>query len=208
MLWKLCDWEQNGYHDSYFNDGYFNDETNTFQSHETGATAYASGAGSLSDKTIDNAPLEVIAACKAAMVAIVKARFRNMDDNAKTPNGKVKGKMLKLSRDVKHKGVVYKKGTTGMAFWEGSYGTFYKNGYNKPNRSNTRVGLKVDDKSIFVALEACERAEDGKTDAQLVAQATFAVMNDSNAVKYVVPVHAWTSHNWWKNAIVRLTMPV
>lgn len=48
-----------------------------------------------------------------------------------------------------------KEGTKGKAFWCGAYGTFYKNGYNKPCRANRRAGVELENgQKVFVALSA------------------------------------------------------
>jgi hypothetical protein len=47
MQIELCDWEQNGYHDSYFYSAVFDTETGVISSVETGATAYAGGMESI-----------------------------------------------------------------------------------------------------------------------------------------------------------------
>lgn len=45
MLFKLVEWEQNGYHDSYFKAALFDAANNTIVGVETGATAYGGGRG-------------------------------------------------------------------------------------------------------------------------------------------------------------------
>lgn len=44
-LYKLCDWEQNGYHDSYFKAAMYDSTADKIVGVETGATAYAGGRG-------------------------------------------------------------------------------------------------------------------------------------------------------------------
>lgn len=44
-LYKLCDWEQNGYHDSYFQAALYDSDKDQIVGVETGATAYAGGRG-------------------------------------------------------------------------------------------------------------------------------------------------------------------
>lgn len=43
MLYALCDWEQNGYHDSYFYLGLWDSETKRVTAYEYAATAYPGG---------------------------------------------------------------------------------------------------------------------------------------------------------------------
>jgi hypothetical protein len=99
--------------------------------------------------------------------------------------------MMRLLRGVKHKGVKYDAGLRGEVFWSGSYGHFYRNGYNKPDRENTRVGLRLTTgEKIFVALSALRLDREPMLDGELMVRAHQAAK--SHCWRAVGAIHGMT----------------
>ncbi len=190
-LHSLCSWEDNGYHDSYFYDAVWNDETNAVERVSTGATAWAGGITQIpavKDVRIVLQALDWLA--NHIYGAIRDAEYRDVLEPQAAPHGTE----LELIRDVKHKGAVIKAGTWGDVFWSEAYGTFYRNGYNKPCRENIRVGLRLPDGSkAFVALKACKLKREPMSDAELLERATR--LAEDCKFGAAVGMKAWESSN-------------
>lgn len=191
-LHKLCDWEDNGYHDSYFYAAVWNDETNAVESIETGSTAYYGGCSAGEPVKDIDIVLKAVEWLKQYIYkAIRAAEYRDVLEPQAAPHGTE----LRLIRDVRHKGMIIPEGTWGDVFWSEAYGKFYAKGYNKPNRENIRVGLRLPDGSkVFVALKACRLKRDPLSDAELMARADRL----SRDCKFgaACGMKAWESQNW------------
>jgi hypothetical protein len=158
MEYLLARYEDNGYHDSYFHAVTWDSDLKVMREHTEGATAYG-GWFPVDAPKMNAAPADIRAefrafACHAAAMQIFNA---DLFDCTEPQSVKV-GDNLRLLRDVNGKANV-KAGDVGRVFWSGAYGHFYRNGYNKPNRSNIRAGLEMDggQRRVFVALSACRR---------------------------------------------------
>lgn len=79
------------------------------------------------------------------------------------------GKMIKIA-----------KGTAGEVISAAAYGSFYKNGYNKPNRDNTTVRVRSDDGAVWQAkADALRLDEEPASDEEIRAKAKmFAALRE------------------------------
>jgi hypothetical protein len=205
LLWKLCTWEDNGYHDSYFHDGYFDLTLREISGRMVGSTAWGGGCLSATDvPTIDHAPMDVIEACRETIVKSGCQILTAIDVANRTPERAEKGTRLRLMRTCRHAGHAFAAGLEGTVFWVGAYGAFYNRGYNRPNRENRRVGLRFDDgTSGYFSLKYCERAEPDLTTEEITARAEKASWW-SSTLKPLVGCRAWFSDEWWSKAVARL----
>jgi hypothetical protein len=195
MKYRLCDWEENGYHDSYGYIAYWNDETNQVEKTEYWATAYGGGM-SLDSFTVPPT-IEVVMSAVEWLKGHIYAQIRAAEHrDVLEPNSAKDREDMVLLRDVKHKGVKYAAGTCGRVFWSGAYGKFYRNGYNRPCRSNIRVGLELTSgERIYVALSALRYAKEPMSDSELMARAGKLAL-DCQFGKALSGKHAWDAKNW------------
>ena len=160
----LCEWEDNGYHDS---DGYV-----AYWTGEEIATALIwTTRGVLPRPPIVKATDAELLAARAWLEDLRFGEItRNEERRILEPNKALVGDSLTLLEDVtftdKKSGrkIEAKADDTGRVFWQGAFGRFFRNGYNTPGRSNTRVGLELTNGDrIFVALSKCRLAEQPPT---------------------------------------------
>lgn len=165
MKHALCEWEANGYDDSDFFVAEYDDETGIVSKREIGSTRYAGGM----DKYERVTDPDIVRKAESWLAESTFAYLKSMDHFAvEEPDDAANGTRLRLLRDVRHKGEKYTAGTIGTAFWCGAFGTFYRNGYNKHNRFNRRVGIRLDDgRTFFCALEACRLDREVTSDIEL-----------------------------------------
>ena len=103
---------------------------------------------------------------------------------------------MRLLRPAKHKGAPIPEGTVGEVFWSGAYGQFFRKGYNRPGRSNTRVGLNfADGSSAYVALSACRLNREPDDDEELGSCARELAQNCAFS-RITGEKHAWDSENY------------
>jgi len=81
--------------------------------------------------------------------------------NTSCPNCKASKNSVRIIRKV------IKVNTVGTALSSKAYGTFYANGYNKPNRFNTTVKVKFEEETVFIPLEKLRLAQELKTEDEL-----------------------------------------
>lgn len=195
MLHKLTSWEDNGYHDSYFYVSVWDDEARTVRAIETGSTAYSGGNSECSYPPISdvNALRDAITWLADYIYNVIRPQEHA---DVLEPQAAELRADYRLTRAVKHKGEKYESGLVGRAFWSGAYGQFYRNGYNRPNRANTRVGLELTDgRKVFVALSALRCNREPLSDTELRSRAWNLAQNCqfSRATK---EKHAWDSANY------------
>src|SRR4051812_42274816 len=77
MKFKLCWWEDNGYHDSYFEGLAFHTDTNTFQEHSLGATAYAGGIGF--DRSFQTPTLAILERARLVLAKQIYTKIRGAE---------------------------------------------------------------------------------------------------------------------------------
>jgi len=173
----LDDRERNGRDDSDFYAIYFDTETGTIRSAEYGSTRYAGGGFTAPAEYLRDIPEEVKPKIAQAFAAEIYRRLKIEEDElVNRPRDAAKGDRLALlvngtytDKKVSPPSVTeYTAGEAATVIWIGAFGTFYRNGYNHPNRSNRRVGLKFDDgRVIFVALSKCKLAREVLPDEYL-----------------------------------------
>lgn len=216
---KLCEWEDNGHHDSYFYGAYFDDATGTIETTSLGATAYAPAPNPTWEECQPPTPAAIEAA-RLVLRGKIYPKLREAEDaDVLTPQDAAKGDILTLlvphARQLKAEVPCEKcrakgfwqnpnnpsdrrpcfscagKGTTakGEALRDAAgkvcrdtipagaiivvikttaFGTFYRNGYNRPNRDNRSVtGTLPDGTVVNVPLKKCRCLRDPMTDAAL-----------------------------------------
>jgi hypothetical protein len=197
MLHRLTEWEDNGYHDSDFWVSVYDDEKNAVRAVLKGTTRFAcSGGGGpdigqpISNPVILQNALRLLS--DHIYTVIRAAEYRDTLEPSKAE----KGTILRLLRSVKHKGALIANGTVGEVFWCGAFGHFYRKGYNRPDRDNTRVGLNLSDgSSAYVALSACRLNREPDDDEKLRIRAWELAQNCSFSMMTGEKC-AWDSDNY------------
>jgi hypothetical protein len=201
MKHALLDYERNGYDDSDFLAVYFNSETNQIEQSEIGSTRYAGGIN-FGDITIHKGgcPADILELARQALAIhifnVIKAA--ELRDVLEPQNAK-HGDMMRVLRDSR-KGAKnqFKAGDTGDVFWVGAFGTFYKNGFKQPGRSNRSIGLRrLDGTRFFVPLSACRMDREPLTDAELTERAEELSRHYNFGA--AVGGYTWASNYYFKN---------
>jgi hypothetical protein len=101
---------------------------------------------------------------------------RNTEDKRECFNcngtGEFKTRTRKKDENGKQVYVAIAEGTEGVIVGSATYGTFYRNGYNKPGRHNTTLKVKLDDgTTVNVPAEKVKLATEPLTDAELAERA-------------------------------------
>jgi hypothetical protein len=207
-IYRIADWEANGYDDSDFFESHYDTETGTLDAVEVGSTRYAGlcperVAELALVRPISEAPLEVVEAIRKIFVSSIHGTLVFAEERDCEPQDANKGNRLKLAYEVKHKGEKIAAGLAGTVFWCGAFGKFYRNGYNKPGRHNRRVGLKLDDgRSVFVALKACNREKPAESSEALLVIAER--ISWKVHVAEVIGCRAWLTHDWITPCLAKL----
>lgn len=198
MLHKLTSWEDNGYHDSYFYISVWDDQKREVRAIETGSTAYAGGspegdAPAISDPKV---LMDALVWLQGHIyTAIREAEHRDVLE----PQAAKRGDMVRLLRDCKHDGKVYRAGTVGEVCWSGAYGQFFAKGYNRPGRGNTRVGIRISPEPnapmLFFPLKACRLDREPMGDTELQERAARLALHCGFSVATGLK-HAWDSRNY------------
>jgi hypothetical protein len=203
-LLVLTEWEDNGYHDSYFHESWWNTETGQVEFHEVGATAYAGRNSTERAPISDPAELEKAIAWLADHIYHKIRAAEHRDVLTPEPVNCAHGREFRLLRNCRHKGQVLPAGTVGECIRVDSFGTFYRNGYNRPNRENSRVTLRLPDGSYqTVALSACRQNAEPMADAELMYRARDLARDCqfSTAGPYK---YAWDSKNHAAELMARI----
>jgi hypothetical protein len=197
MIHRLTEWEDNGPNDSDFWASVYDDGKNEVRAVLKGSTRFAGyrdGGPDLgqpiSDPTILQKALRVLT--DHIYTIIRAAEYRGVLEPSKAETGTI----LRLLRSVKHNGAKIAEGTVGEVFWIGAYGQFYRNGYNRPGRDNTRVGLNfADGSSAYVALSACRLNRDPDDDEEMGICA-WELAQHCGFSRMTGEKHAWDSENY------------
>jgi hypothetical protein len=197
MLHRLTEWEDNGYNDSDFWVSVYDDAANEVHAVLKGSTrfaGYSDGGPDLglpiSDPAILQKALRVLT--DHIYTTIRAAEYRDILEVSVAE----KGTNLRLLRPVKHKGTLVPEGTVGEVFWSGSFGQFFRKGYNRPGRENTRVGLNlVDGTSAYVALSAC-RLNREPDDDDALGICAWKIAQGCSFSRMTGEKHAWDSENY------------
>lgn len=176
MKHALLEYERNGYDDSDFFCVYFDDATNTIGQQEIGSTRYAGGllfTGIHRHGAKANFPADVLEAARKALAnhifsVISAAEHRDVltPNPANIPFGtKVRVTENSSKRAKKNH---FSAGEVGEVYWSGAFGTFYRNGYNRPNRENTSVGIRtLNGGRVFVPLTKLRLDREPLSDTEL-----------------------------------------
>lgn len=198
--YTFCEWEENGYHDSYFYEGVWNTVTREIESIEVGSTAYAGGCGSGTAhmKLYDASEKVQEDFRNYAIFTAAEMIYNSNERDANEPQMAEFGdKLITIESTRKKDGTIIDIGVRGEVFWTGAFGTFYRNGYNKKNRSNISVGLRLlDGSKVFVALKKCKRdivIEDFQTIKRRMEDAWDAGSFD---VKPLTSCRAWLTRTY------------
>jgi hypothetical protein len=196
--YKLCDWEDNGYHDSYFYGVYFDDADGQLHHASLGATAYAGGYG-FDDSYLYPTPEIVELARKQFVPLIYSAISAAEQRDVLKPSDAAPGTILRLL--VPHKsrkaGETLEAGTKIRVNTCNAFGTFYRKGYNQPGRDNRSVVGTVLGKPavlIRVPLEKCRLDKEPLSAAELVARAEELSHEYQFGASF--GCRAWLSNNW------------
>jgi hypothetical protein len=219
MKYKLCEWEDNGYHDSYFYGAYYDDESNTIETCSLGATAFAM-VETPAFYSFDLPTREALEKARLVLRDQIFPRLRAAEHaDVLTPEDAKPGETLVTitphKRQMKSPKPCYK--CDGNGYWQNphnpidkrtcftchgsgtvpggepmkdpkgkiimetipvgirltvisvkAYGSFYRNGYNRPNRDNRTVTGRDDAGSILhIPLKKLRHERDPMSDAEL-----------------------------------------
>lgn len=216
--YKLCWWEENGYHDSYFYGVSFDSATNTLKHESLGATAYGGGIGF--DQTHAVPTAEIVEQARLALVPIIRESVMRADAEAvlaPEPFNVLRGREFTLlvphsiyARDGKGgfrkdengkrikitfpAGTVFKSRIDGTRF----FGKEYRNGYNHPTRFNSSVSVTFTDAAgtffIDIPLEKLRQNRDVLTPeaGQRIAEAQSRCLPFAR----VFGCRSWTCDDW------------
>lgn len=202
-LFKLCDWEENRYDDSDFMMAVWDDAAGRAVRVEVGSTRYASNGG---DHNYAYPTPEVVDRAVRWLAGVIFDQLRSAehaDVLEPSPERVVKGTQVRLLAAVrftdKKRGappVDASAGEVGEVIWAGAFGTFYRNGYNKPNRENTRVGIRfADGRVVFTKMANVRLDREPMADAELRSRAEN-IAEDCNFKAAVSNFGGWLSCNW------------
>jgi len=154
----LGDYERNGYGDSDFFVTYWDDNARRIETKEHSSTRYG-GGWNWNAELIREIPAEVVQRLRAymyqtALEANTSYEKRRVEEP--TPESLGFGVRVRFLKDSdKRSKSTWQAGQVGECFWQGWYGTFYKNGYKTRGRSNGRLGVRMPDGSkVFCPMTA------------------------------------------------------
>lgn len=174
----LADRERNYSDDSDFYAVFWDTETGTLRSEEYGTTRFPSSHVAPAEYLRD-IPANIRQQAREFYAARLFELLRDADHKAvDEPTTARVGDTLRVIKDGTFKDkrsgqiVKFDSGEIASLIWIGSFRTFYRNGYQHPDRYNQRVGLKFEDGRVaFMRLENCKMARAYKTDEELTIEA-------------------------------------
>jgi hypothetical protein len=123
MRYKIAEYENNGYHDSYWGVWVFNTDTNKVEQIETGSTAYYSREYPSYEKSL---PSEYNSALRKYLRDEYFQELVDKRDQVKvTYYSYSQGEKVEASRTFKHKGKIYQKGTKFKVLGSNNFGGSY-----------------------------------------------------------------------------------
>lgn len=175
----LEDREINGHDDSDFYAIFYDTETGTIRSEIYGSTRFSSPRVAPTDEYIRDIPEEVKPKIyeivyRTAFEIIKRDDRQAIDAPEKISVGESVSLLASGSFKDRRSGstVKYSEGESGVVIWEGAFGKFYRNGYNRKGRSNTRVGIRFEDgRVVFVSLEICKLIREYMSDEEISERA-------------------------------------
>lgn len=245
MKYRICDWEDNGYHDSYFYGVTYDDATGKLESAMIGATAYASGAYSLAG--VPDPTREVLEAARIqlrdhifqairdaehadtltpqhaqrddemillenhrkvvrAMIPCEKCLGKGYWQNPRNPTDKrpcfacegksevPKGDPVKdaAGKQVYH---LIPAGTRATVLNVKAFGSFFRKGYNRPDRTNRSVTVRLADGHVAnIPMAKLRRANDPMSDAELMERAE--TLSHEHQYGAMFGCRGWLSENY------------
>lgn len=172
MKYSVADWEVNGYQDSDFKALYWSPEDG-FSVVEVGSTRYGGGGVSADLKAHPPVPAELLPVMREALAEkVARYAMGSFAHRVLNPMKFAKGEKVKFLKDGKAKiaskddkgsvrWVEVKAGDEAEVFWSGHFGSFYRNGYNRPNRDNGRLGLILaNGDKVFVGMNKVRLSEE------------------------------------------------
>ena len=246
MKYKICEWEENGYHDSYFYGVLFDDATGLMSKIGLGATAYAYSPIPEWQESVMPTP-EIVERCRLLLADFIFARIREAEHiDVFTPSDAKKDSVMVLLEDHKRqiKAPVPCEKCVGKGYWQNpnkaadrrpcfacegtgsvakgeaiknasgkilretipagtrltvlavtAFGSFYRNGYNKPDRSNRTVTGRTDAGAVVnIPLKKLRLALEPMSDAGLLERA--AELSHHHAYGTMFGCRAWLSDNY------------
>jgi hypothetical protein len=176
MLHQLGqEWEHNGRDDSDWYAIAYDDATDSLRKVETGTTRFADA---LHHTVLEKATPEVETKAELALRRIVRAALAAADEDERLRPGRfTRGLRVVLTREAKNRDkanggwIRFVAGSAGEVAAEAHFGTFYRNGYNRPGRENARVLVRFDDgRSGWVAGASLILERVALTEAELDAK--------------------------------------
>ena len=202
MEYRICDWEDNGYHDSYFYVGIWDTEKRLIRNEMYCSTAFGGGIPLSNWPILRDASEEVKNDFKEWYISTVaKQCFESNEAHRKAPESVKLGEDVILIRDVNKIKPVKKTicaGIRGRVFWTGSYGKFYAKGYNKPGRENTSIGIEtIDGERIFVPLNSVGLDKEAEPFEDVENRIRTTVEQKIATVGPLTSCRAWLSCEYW-----------
>ena len=196
MKHTLCEWEENGYHDSDFFAAVWDDETERVESMLLGSTRFGGGTPA----PPDCGPSEARRA-RAWLAEVIANLLLTEDQAAVLEPGKAQlqpGAIVRTKRIIRPKDIgPIPAGTVGEVTWIGSRpGRYYANGYNRPDaRSNLRIRIRLDDgRALFAPADAVRLDRDtiGMAEARERGE---RLAREHQYGRALSGRHAWDSRN-------------
>ena len=196
-LHKLTNWEVNGPQDSDFMESYWNDETKQVEFHEVGSTRHAGGSSCSNTPPIND--IDMLVEAIAWLGDFIFGQIRAAEHrDVLEPQAVGRGDMVRLLRDVKHHKVLYPAGTVGEVCLDWLLGQFYRKGYNRPGRGNTRVAIRISKEPgadwLYFALYALRHEREPMSDEQLQERANILAQNCQFSAAH--PRNTWDTKNY------------
>lgn len=200
MKYLIAEWERNGYHDSDFYVAIWDTDTKKMDSVMYGSTAFA-GYIKPDHPPLNKADEQTQNEFRAWAVETASQIIHNgLVTEANEPNQvKIGDELVTIRKTKKKNGTVIEAGIEGRVFWQGAYGQFYAKGFNKPDRTNTRVGLEFKDGSKeFIALNACKRNVVIEPIEEVSKRMTYLMEDGRFNIGALTTCTAWLSCEYWK----------
>jgi hypothetical protein len=184
----IGDYEINGYHDSYFHVVYYDAQQDKIMDKEYGATAYGGSWNYRAEMVPGPMPEHIadrIRALRLAELLPASHEAERQRHEAPEPQQMPVGTLVRMLRDSRATcKTPYHAGETGTVLRHTWFGTFYRNGYNKRDRSNGRVTLRMaDGRIVHAAMTAVRLASDPDMAA--------ATARAEQAARFMRCPHAW-----------------
>jgi len=202
MEYRICDWEDNGYNDSYFYVGIWDTEKHEIRSVMYGSTAFGGGTPLNTWPMLKDADPAIKQEFKEWYVKTVsKQCFDANDANRNEPKSIGLREDVIIIRDVKKMKPDKKtipSGTRGRVFWIASYGKFYAKGYNKPNRNNTSIGIETNDgERLFIPLNSVSLDKEIEPIEEIENRIKMTVEQKIATVGPLTGCRSWLSGEYW-----------